>query len=108
MDVDDENRVMGLVWIDPRSMNTHKNFGDVVTFDLIYYTNRLIEMYGIKTQWIGAYMIQFFCHRYDHHRASPLHESTGLKNSLRTHKRLWTHNISRRLKFGQAIPFFGT
>ncbi|XP_074352680.1 protein FAR1-RELATED SEQUENCE 5-like [Apium graveolens] len=27
----DENRVRGLVWVDPRSMNVYKNFGDVVT-----------------------------------------------------------------------------
>ncbi|XP_074373892.1 protein FAR1-RELATED SEQUENCE 5-like [Apium graveolens] len=40
VDVDDENRVQGLVWVDPRSMNAYKNFGDVVTFDPTYRTNR--------------------------------------------------------------------
>ncbi|KAL8111376.1 hypothetical protein AgCh_019189 [Apium graveolens] len=40
VDVDDENRVRGLVWVDPRSMNAYKNFGDVVTFDSTYRTNR--------------------------------------------------------------------
>ncbi|XP_074342171.1 protein FAR1-RELATED SEQUENCE 5-like [Apium graveolens] len=40
VDVDDENRVQGLVWVDPRSMNAYKNFGDVVTFDSTYRTNR--------------------------------------------------------------------
>ncbi|XP_074336763.1 protein FAR1-RELATED SEQUENCE 5-like [Apium graveolens] len=40
VDVDDENRVRGLVWVDPRSINAYKNFGDVVTFDLTYRTNR--------------------------------------------------------------------
>ncbi|XP_074378430.1 protein FAR1-RELATED SEQUENCE 5-like [Apium graveolens] len=40
VDVDDENRVRGLLWVDPRSMNTYKNFGDVVTFDSTYRTNR--------------------------------------------------------------------
>ncbi|KAL8108968.1 hypothetical protein AgCh_025166 [Apium graveolens] len=37
--VDDENRVRSLVWVDPRSMNAYKNFGDVVTFDSTYRTN---------------------------------------------------------------------
>ncbi|XP_074366617.1 protein FAR1-RELATED SEQUENCE 5-like [Apium graveolens] len=40
MDLDDENCVRGLVWVDPRSMNVYKNFGDVVTFDSTYRTNR--------------------------------------------------------------------
>ncbi|KAL8155955.1 hypothetical protein AgCh_001127 [Apium graveolens] len=40
VDIDDENRVRGLVWVDPRSMNAYKNFGDVVTFDSTYQTNR--------------------------------------------------------------------
>ncbi|XP_074374447.1 protein FAR1-RELATED SEQUENCE 5-like [Apium graveolens] len=38
--IHDENRVRGLVWVDPRSMNTYKNFGDVVTFDSTYQKNR--------------------------------------------------------------------
>ncbi|XP_074352764.1 protein FAR1-RELATED SEQUENCE 5-like [Apium graveolens] len=40
VDVDDENRVRGLVWVDPRSLNAYKNFGDVVTFDSTYQMNR--------------------------------------------------------------------
>ena len=40
VDVDEENRVRGLVWVDPRSINAYKNFGDVVTFDSTYRTNR--------------------------------------------------------------------
>ncbi|XP_074376778.1 protein FAR1-RELATED SEQUENCE 5-like [Apium graveolens] len=40
VDVDDEHRVRGLVWVDPRSMNAYNNFGDVVTFDSTYRTNR--------------------------------------------------------------------
>ncbi|KAL8094611.1 hypothetical protein AgCh_036232 [Apium graveolens] len=39
-DVHDENRVRGLVWVDPRSMNAYKNFDDVITFDSTYRTNR--------------------------------------------------------------------
>ncbi|XP_074369740.1 protein FAR1-RELATED SEQUENCE 5-like [Apium graveolens] len=30
VDVDEENRVRGLVWVDPRSLNAYKNFGDVM------------------------------------------------------------------------------
>ncbi|XP_074342213.1 protein FAR1-RELATED SEQUENCE 5-like [Apium graveolens] len=40
VDVDEENRIRGLVWVDPRPLNTYKNFGDVVTFDSTYRTNR--------------------------------------------------------------------
>lgn len=40
MDLDNENRVKGLVWVDPRCMNAYKNFSDVVTFDSTYRTNR--------------------------------------------------------------------
>ncbi|XP_074328053.1 protein FAR1-RELATED SEQUENCE 5-like [Apium graveolens] len=40
VDVDEENRVRGLVWVDPRSLNAYKNFGEVVTFDSTYRTNR--------------------------------------------------------------------
>ncbi|WOH15032.1 hypothetical protein DCAR_0934565 [Daucus carota subsp. sativus] len=39
-DMDGENRVKALVWVDPRSANAYKNFGDVVTFDSTYRTNR--------------------------------------------------------------------
>ncbi|XP_074342538.1 protein FAR1-RELATED SEQUENCE 5-like [Apium graveolens] len=47
--MDEENRVRGLVWVDPRSLNAYKNFGDVVTFDSTYRTNRWV----LKT-WLEA------------------------------------------------------
>lgn len=40
VDLDEENRVRGLVWVDPRCLNAYKNFGDVVTFDSTYRTNK--------------------------------------------------------------------
>ena len=40
VDVDDENRVRNLLWVDPRSLIAYKNFGDVITFDSTYRTNR--------------------------------------------------------------------
>ena len=38
--MDDENRVNSLLWVDSRSLNAYKNFGDVVTFDSTYRTNK--------------------------------------------------------------------
>ncbi|XP_074326557.1 protein FAR1-RELATED SEQUENCE 5-like [Apium graveolens] len=40
VDLDEENRVRGLVWVDHRSLNAYTNFGDVVSFDSTYRTNR--------------------------------------------------------------------
>lgn len=40
VDLDVENRVNSLLWVDPRSLNAYMNFGDVVMFDLTYWTNR--------------------------------------------------------------------
>ncbi|XP_063939804.1 protein FAR1-RELATED SEQUENCE 5-like [Daucus carota subsp. sativus] len=40
VDVDEKNRVRTMLWVDPRSVNAYKNFGDVVVFDSTYRTNR--------------------------------------------------------------------
>nr|XP_017227955.1 PREDICTED: protein FAR1-RELATED SEQUENCE 5-like [Daucus carota subsp. sativus] len=39
VDVDEENRVRAMLWVDPRSVNAYKTIGDVV-FDSTYRTNR--------------------------------------------------------------------
>ncbi|XP_074352010.1 protein FAR1-RELATED SEQUENCE 5-like [Apium graveolens] len=39
-EVDEENRLNFLVWIDPRCIMAYQNFGDVVAFDTTYRTNR--------------------------------------------------------------------
>ncbi|XP_074356446.1 protein FAR1-RELATED SEQUENCE 5-like [Apium graveolens] len=39
-EVDEENRLKCLVWIDPRCLMAYQNFGDVVAFDTTYRTNR--------------------------------------------------------------------
>ncbi|XP_074322895.1 protein FAR1-RELATED SEQUENCE 5-like [Apium graveolens] len=39
-EVDEENRLKCLVWIDPRCIMAYQNFGDVMTFDTTYRTNR--------------------------------------------------------------------
>ncbi|KAF5457881.1 hypothetical protein F2P56_021955 [Juglans regia] len=40
MDVDDEGRLKNVFWADSRSRASYKYFGDVVTFDTTYLTNR--------------------------------------------------------------------
>ncbi|XP_017228839.1 protein FAR1-RELATED SEQUENCE 5-like [Daucus carota subsp. sativus] len=40
VDVDEENRVRVMLWVDPRSLNAYQNFGDVVVFYSTYRTNR--------------------------------------------------------------------
>ncbi|KAF5462636.1 hypothetical protein F2P56_018625 [Juglans regia] len=40
MDLDDEGRLKNVFWADPRSRAAYKYFGDVVTFDTTYLTNR--------------------------------------------------------------------
>ncbi|XP_074347391.1 protein FAR1-RELATED SEQUENCE 5-like [Apium graveolens] len=39
VDLDEENRVRGLFWVNDRSLNAYSNFGDVVSFDSTYRTN---------------------------------------------------------------------
>ncbi|XP_035548689.1 protein FAR1-RELATED SEQUENCE 5-like [Juglans regia] len=43
MDLDDEGRLRNVFWADPRSRAAYQYFGDVVTFDTTYLTNR----YGV-------------------------------------------------------------
>ncbi|KAF5448059.1 hypothetical protein F2P56_033563 [Juglans regia] len=40
MDIDDEGRLKNVFWADPRSRAAYQDFGDVVTFDTTYLTNR--------------------------------------------------------------------
>ncbi|XP_041026848.1 protein FAR-RED IMPAIRED RESPONSE 1-like [Juglans microcarpa x Juglans regia] len=40
MDLDDEGRLRNVFWADPRSRAAYQYFGDVVTFDTTYLTNR--------------------------------------------------------------------
>ncbi|XP_042972798.1 protein FAR1-RELATED SEQUENCE 5-like [Carya illinoinensis] len=40
MDLDDDGRLKNIFWVDPRSRTAYKYFGDVVTFDTTYLTNR--------------------------------------------------------------------
>ena len=38
--LDDEGRLKNVFWADPRSRAAYKSFGDVVTFDTTYLTNK--------------------------------------------------------------------
>ncbi|WOH00486.1 hypothetical protein DCAR_0519850 [Daucus carota subsp. sativus] len=38
--MDGENRLKNLVWVDPKCLMAYSNFGDVVAFDTTYQTNR--------------------------------------------------------------------
>ncbi|KAK1559828.1 hypothetical protein Q3G72_018862 [Acer saccharum] len=40
MDLDDDGRLKNVFWADPRSRAAYQHFGDVVTFDTTYLTNR--------------------------------------------------------------------
>jgi hypothetical protein len=40
MDMDDECRLKNVFWADARSMTLYEDFGDVVTFDTTYLTNK--------------------------------------------------------------------
>jgi hypothetical protein len=40
IDLDDENRLKNIFWADARSRAAYKSFGDVVTFDTTYLTNK--------------------------------------------------------------------
>jgi hypothetical protein len=40
MDLDDESRLRNVFWADARSRASYESFGDVVTFDTTYLTNK--------------------------------------------------------------------
>ena len=40
IDIDEEGRLKNILWVDARSRVAFKEFGDVVTFDTTYLTNR--------------------------------------------------------------------
>ncbi|XP_017233250.2 protein FAR1-RELATED SEQUENCE 5-like [Daucus carota subsp. sativus] len=48
--LDDEQRLKCLVRVDPRSLMTYKNFGDVVAFDTTYRTNRYAMPFVLFTR----------------------------------------------------------
>lgn len=51
MQMDDEGRLKGVLWVEPKSKETYKEFEYVVTFDTTYFTNK----YGMLfTPFVGV------------------------------------------------------
>ncbi|XP_042974852.1 protein FAR1-RELATED SEQUENCE 4-like [Carya illinoinensis] len=52
MNFNDDNRLRNVFWVDPRSRTAYKSFGDVITFDTTYLTNRyripIVLFMGVK------------------------------------------------------------
>ena len=40
LNLDEEDRLKNIFWVDPRSKETYKDFRDVVAFDTTYFTNK--------------------------------------------------------------------
>ncbi|XP_042965675.1 protein FAR-RED IMPAIRED RESPONSE 1-like isoform X2 [Carya illinoinensis] len=75
MDIDDEGRLRNVFWADARSRAAYEYFGDVVTFDTTYLTNR----YGMPfAPFVGV----------NHHGQSIL-LGVGLLSSEDTHTFVW-------------------
>ncbi|XP_042962684.1 protein FAR1-RELATED SEQUENCE 5-like [Carya illinoinensis] len=75
MDLDDDGRLKNVFWADPRSRAAYQYFGDVVTFDTTYLTNR----YGMPfAPFVGV----------NHHGQSIL-LGAGLISSEDTHTFVW-------------------
>ncbi|KAG6639156.1 protein FAR1-RELATED SEQUENCE 5-like [Carya illinoinensis] len=75
MDVDDDGRLRNVFWADARSRSAYEYFGDVVTFDTTYLTNR----YGMPfAPFVGV----------NHHGQSIL-LGAGLLSSEDTHSFVW-------------------
>ncbi|XP_074356381.1 protein FAR1-RELATED SEQUENCE 5-like [Apium graveolens] len=52
VDLDEENKVRGLVWVNHRSLNAYTNFEDVVSFESTYRTNRYCMPF-IPITWVN-------------------------------------------------------
>ena len=40
IDLDEDGRLKNVLWVDARNRNAYKEFGDVITFDSTYLTNK--------------------------------------------------------------------
>ncbi|XP_042992118.1 protein FAR1-RELATED SEQUENCE 6-like [Carya illinoinensis] len=88
MDVDDEGRLRNVFWADARSRATYEYFGDVVTFDTTYLTNR----YGMPfAPFVGV----------NHHGQSIL-LGAGLLSSEDTHTFVWLFQMRLDCMNGRA------
>ncbi|XP_035549729.1 protein FAR1-RELATED SEQUENCE 5-like [Juglans regia] len=88
MDVDDEGRLRNVFWADARSRAAYEYFGDVVTFDTTYLTNR----YGMPfAPFVGV----------NHHGQSIL-LGAGLLSSEDTHSFVWLFRMWLACMNGRA------
>ncbi|KAF5477465.1 hypothetical protein F2P56_004102, partial [Juglans regia] len=88
MDVDDEGRLRNVFWADARSRAAYEYFGDVVTFDTTYLTNR----YGMPfAPFVSV----------NHHGQSIL-LGAGLLSSEDTHTFIWLFRMWLSCMNGRA------
>ena len=88
MDMDDDGRLRNVFWADARSRAAYKYFGDVVTFDTTYLTNR----YGMPfAPFVGV----------NHHGQSIL-LGAGLISSEDTETFTWLFNTWLTCMDGEA------
>ncbi|KAF5477392.1 hypothetical protein F2P56_004037 [Juglans regia] len=90
MDLDDDGRLKNVFWADPRSRAAYQDFGDVVTFDTTYLTNR----YGMPfAPFVGV----------NHHGQSIL-LGAGLISSEDTETFIWLFRTWLQCMDGIAPP----
>ncbi|XP_042983395.1 protein FAR1-RELATED SEQUENCE 5-like [Carya illinoinensis] len=90
MDLDDDGRLRNVFWADPRSRAAYQDFGDVVTFDTTYLTNR----YGMPfAPFVGV----------NHHGQSIL-LGAGLISSEDTDTFIWLFQTWLQCMDGLAPP----
>ncbi|XP_042941107.1 protein FAR1-RELATED SEQUENCE 5-like [Carya illinoinensis] len=90
MDLDDDGRLRNIFWADPRSWAAYQDFGDVVTFDTMYLTNR----YGMPfAPFVGV----------NHHGQSIL-LGAGLISSEDTDTFIWLFQTWLQCMDGLAPP----
>ncbi|KAF5453291.1 hypothetical protein F2P56_028203 [Juglans regia] len=88
MDVDDDGRLRNVFWADARSRAAYEDFGDVVTFDTTYLTNR----YGMPfAPFVGV----------NHHGQSIL-LGVGLLSNEDTHTFVWLFRVWLNCMNGRA------
>ncbi|XP_031284690.1 protein FAR1-RELATED SEQUENCE 5-like [Pistacia vera] len=79
MDLDEEDRLKNVLWVDARSRAAFQEFGDVVTFDTTYLTNKYDMPFG---EFVGV----------DHHGHSTLF-GYGLISNEDTKTFVWLFNL---------------
>ncbi|XP_035541675.1 protein FAR1-RELATED SEQUENCE 5-like [Juglans regia] len=90
MDLDDDGRLKNVFWADPRSRAAYQDFGDVITFDTTYLTNR----YGMPfAPFVGV----------NHHGQSIL-LGAGLISSEDTETFIWLFQTWLQCMDGIAPP----